>query len=285
METLGDDFDSGPAFRDTAAVMSLLDLVVTTDTAVAHLAGALGRPTWVALRFSPDWRWLLGTDTSVWYPTMRLFRQPTAGDWHSVFARMAEELPRLGRAGAAAPRDFTQFSAFMDHLAASTAPDDDEVNLSVEHGTIERLHGDKVLNAGMRVLVVGAAHGKAVDKFASLGIDATGVDPSQGFPDAPAGGFDVVWSCHALERSVAPLYTLSEYKRLLKPGGLLYVQLPAPDTAAHHEAAPRNLSVLPLSAWGSLLGRIGFTLDLGWETRFDSPQGADLYWSFLLRRP
>jgi tetratricopeptide (TPR) repeat protein len=93
VETLGPDFDGGPdAFVDTAAVMTNLDLIVTSDTAIAHLAGALGRRTWVALKSVPDWRWQLGTPLSPWYPTMRLFRQRTAGDWDGVFAEMEEEL-------------------------------------------------------------------------------------------------------------------------------------------------------------------------------------------------
>ena len=68
------DEAAGP-FMDTAAVIRNLDLVVTPDTAIAHLAGALGAPVWLALQFSPDWRWLQGRDDSPWYPTMRLFRQ------------------------------------------------------------------------------------------------------------------------------------------------------------------------------------------------------------------
>ncbi|MGD0720124.1 MAG: tetratricopeptide repeat protein [Roseiarcus sp.] len=93
VETLGPDFDGGPgAFLDTAAAMMSLDLIVTSDTAIAHLAGALGRKTWVALKAVPDWRWQLGTSRSPWYPTMRLFRQSVAGDWAGVFAEMAEAL-------------------------------------------------------------------------------------------------------------------------------------------------------------------------------------------------
>jgi len=93
VETLGDDFDSGPdGFIDTAAVMMNLDLVITSDTAAAHLAGALGRPVWVALRAVPDWRWLLGQTDSPWYPTMRLFRQTARDDWGPVLAAMKEAL-------------------------------------------------------------------------------------------------------------------------------------------------------------------------------------------------
>lgn len=87
------EFDTGPeAFLDTAAMMMACDLVITADTAPAHLAGALGVPTWVALKHVPDWRWLLGRDDTPWYPSLKLFRQSSTGDWDSVFDRMALEL-------------------------------------------------------------------------------------------------------------------------------------------------------------------------------------------------
>jgi Flp pilus assembly protein TadD len=85
--------DAGPdAFPDTAAVMMGLDLVITSDTSIAHLAGALGRPVWVALRAVPDWRFMIGRSDSPWYPGMRLFRQVVDGDWGPVFGAMAELL-------------------------------------------------------------------------------------------------------------------------------------------------------------------------------------------------
>jgi Tfp pilus assembly protein PilF len=81
---------------DTAAQMVHLDFVITTDTSVAHMAGALARPTWVMLAHTPDWRWLLERDDSPWYPTMRLFRQPSPGDWNSVVARVGDQLAKAG---------------------------------------------------------------------------------------------------------------------------------------------------------------------------------------------
>jgi Flp pilus assembly protein TadD len=79
---------------DAAAVVAQLDLVITVDTAVAHLAGGLGVPVWVALAALPDWRWMLGREDSPWYPTARLFRQSTPGGWEGMFGRMGKELGR-----------------------------------------------------------------------------------------------------------------------------------------------------------------------------------------------
>ena len=96
-------------FADTAAVISQLDLVISVDTAVAHLAGALGKPVWILLSFMPDWRWLLEREDSPWYPTARLFRQQTLGDWEGMCDRVKTALQEMvkislqERAGTGAP--------------------------------------------------------------------------------------------------------------------------------------------------------------------------------------
>jgi hypothetical protein len=92
--------EAGGAFMDTAAVMQHLDLVVTSDTAIAHLAGALGVPVWVVLPFARDWRWLLDREDCPWYLTMRLFRQKRWGDWDELFTRVAQAV-QSRQAGAA----------------------------------------------------------------------------------------------------------------------------------------------------------------------------------------
>ena len=79
-------------FSDTAAIVSLMDVVVSSDTSVVHLAGALGAPIWTLLSYVPDWRWLLDRDDSPWYPTMRLFRQSEPGDWSGVIAAVSDAL-------------------------------------------------------------------------------------------------------------------------------------------------------------------------------------------------
>jgi tetratricopeptide (TPR) repeat protein len=87
-----DEIDASGPFQDTAAIITACDLVITSDTAIAHLAGALASPVWVALSYSADWRWLIEGDKCPWYPTMRLFRQPEFKDWANVFQAISDEL-------------------------------------------------------------------------------------------------------------------------------------------------------------------------------------------------
>ncbi len=82
-------------FADTAALIENLDLIITIDTSIAHLAGALGKQVWILLKYTPDWRWLLDRQDSPWYPTMRLFRQTTLGDWKTPIQQIMEELSSL----------------------------------------------------------------------------------------------------------------------------------------------------------------------------------------------
>jgi ADP-heptose:LPS heptosyltransferase len=83
------------AVHDAAAAMLRLDLIITVDSMPAHLAGALGRPVWLLLQHSADWRWIDGRDDSPWYPTMRIFRQPSEGDWAGAIERMKRALEEL----------------------------------------------------------------------------------------------------------------------------------------------------------------------------------------------
>jgi ADP-heptose:LPS heptosyltransferase len=85
-------------FADTAAAIEALDLVISVDTAVAHLAGALAKPVWVLLGFSADWRYLMDREDSPWYPTMRLFRQSRRGDWAGLAERVASALAHHAKA-------------------------------------------------------------------------------------------------------------------------------------------------------------------------------------------
>jgi ADP-heptose:LPS heptosyltransferase len=87
----GDDLRD---FSDTAALLDLMDLVITVDTSIAHLAGAMGKPVWILLPYNPDWRWLLDRDDSPWYPSARLFRQRQIGNWADVINQVVKERAR-----------------------------------------------------------------------------------------------------------------------------------------------------------------------------------------------
>jgi len=86
------EIDQAWDFVETLSILQVCDLVITSDTSVAHLAGALGRPTWVLLKYVPDWRWGLEGSSTPWYPTMRLFRQQEANNWEPVIAAVREAL-------------------------------------------------------------------------------------------------------------------------------------------------------------------------------------------------
>jgi DNA polymerase III psi subunit len=101
-------------FAETAALLMNLDLVIAVDTAVAHLAGALGRRVWLLNRHDSCWRWLLGRADSPWYPTLRIFRQPAAGDWAPVVAAVRaalwDQMPAVSTAATSSSRSITSGS-------------------------------------------------------------------------------------------------------------------------------------------------------------------------------
>jgi hypothetical protein len=104
---------------DTAALVTQLDLVISVDTSVAHLAGALGKPVWLMSRYEGEWRWIVGRTDSPWYPSMRIFQQPAHGDWDSVLADVAQALaPLAAEAGQLGPLPDEQWAACVRDCAA-----------------------------------------------------------------------------------------------------------------------------------------------------------------------
>jgi tetratricopeptide (TPR) repeat protein len=120
IEKLGEEFDNGPdGFLDTAAAMEHLDLVITVDTSLGHLAGALGRPAIILLKaVGADWRWLYQRDDTVWYPTLRLFRQSTPGDWNELLLRVARDLrARAAKAAGITPVTPVSVGELLDKIS------------------------------------------------------------------------------------------------------------------------------------------------------------------------
>lgn len=154
---------------------------------------------------------------------------------------------------------------------------------------------------GRRVLDIGCGKGLALELFSAAGLIATGItlgsdaqvcrdkgldviEMDYAFLDLPEASYDLIWCRQALEHSLFPLFTLAEIRRLLHPGGLLYVEVPAPDTSCRHETNPNHYSVFGCSAWVSLFTKAGFALIKDIKISYTVPAGPDLSWGFLLRR-
>jgi SAM-dependent methyltransferase len=200
-------------------------------------------------------------------------------------------------------RDYSQLDRFLDSLVSDVYPEaPSELHLSITRSVIDEFLASGTLLKGMKVLDIGCGQGLALERFRDAGLDALGLtlgqdyevclekgldvrQMDQNFMELPDGAFDFLWCRHVLEHSVAPLFTLSEYRRVTKPGGLIYVEVPAPDTAAHHERNSNHYSVLPLPGWVSLFGRLGLTVERCISLEFNVSMGPDLYWSILLRTP
>lgn len=201
-------------------------------------------------------------------------------------------------------RDYARLDAFLDTLAGDVYPEPPGgSHETITEQVIETLVRDGFLRPGMYVLDVGCGQGIALRRFSERGIAALGiglggdvricrdagfevVEMDQSFLDLAPGSFDFIWARHVLEHSPFPLFTLAEYRRVLRAGGMAYVEVPAPDTDAHHERNPNHYTVLAQSAWISLFGRAGLPLaaDPGIFHMTLPPAGTDFYFAFLLRK-
>lgn len=150
-----------------------------------------------------------------------------------------------------------------------------------------------------KILDVGCGQGPALDILKQRGFCATGIalndkdiqvcqsknhvalKMDQSFMDFTDGWFDFVWARHVIEHSIFPYFTLSEFCRVLRPKGIMYMEVPAPETSCHHEANPNHYSVLGHEAWVSLLKRSGFYLLDEPVFNFTTSLGPDVYWGFI----
>jgi SAM-dependent methyltransferase len=177
----------------------------------------------------------------------------------------------------------------------------DAIHTRVTHEAIERIDARWPLR-GKRVLDVGCGQGLALEKFAAYGAIATGLtfgedfeacrrkgfdvrEMDMSFLDFPAASFDLLWARHSLEHSLFPYFTLDGFVTALRPGGLLYVEVPAPDTSANHQHNKNHYACLTRSTWVSLFGRVGLETLEAKDLDVQLVCGPDVWHTFLLRRP
>ena len=303
-----DDFGI-KGFSDTAAIIEHLDLVIAVDTSVAHLAGAMGKEIWVLIPYNADWRWLENRSDSPWYPTMKLFRQKKIQEWKPIFESVNEEIQQkimnLKKEKSTNNYDkYQKIDSFLNKISSDIYPENpSKVHTDITESVIKNLSGSKVLVKGTKVLDVGCGQAVALKLFKEIGCDAVGITLGQddydycksngynvhlmdmSFLDFENNSFDFLWVRHALEHSIFPYFTLSEFNRVLKPNGLMYVEVPAPDTDAHHETNPNHYSVLSKSMWNSLLQRSGFEKLQSESISLTLPNNyTDEYFTFIYKK-
>lgn len=194
-------------------------------------------------------------------------------------------------------------SGFLDKLASDVYPEfPSELHAGITKRMLEHFLSRWPLAEGARVLDVGCGQGAALELFQRHGFDATGVtlgmqdviacreqgydvyEMDQSFLDFEAKSFDFLWCRHCLEHSIFPYFTLAGFYRVLRPGGFLYVEVPAPDTVSQHQQNLNHYSVFGKSMWLELMRRSGFgSLDVV-DINFNLAVGPDTYWAFILRR-
>lgn len=201
------------------------------------------------------------------------------------------------------PRDYRRLDRFLDAIGSDIYPEAE----SVLHSDISRnmflhLMEHFAVPERARVLDVGCGSGVALELFREYGLDALGVTLAeadlaavrerglvaqamdQSFLEFADHSFDLVWARHVVEHSIFPYFTLSEMNRVLKPGGILYLEVPGAETAAHHELNPNHYSVLGRSMWEQLVTRSGFSVEEGMTIGFELKIGPDAYWAFFCRK-
>ena len=201
------------------------------------------------------------------------------------------------------PVHVARFESFLEKIAGETYPEvPSGIHDQISAQMFDRFWSQAGLQPGAKILDVGCGQGVALKLFAARGADALGVTLNQtdvdvcrslgydvrymdqSFLDFPDASFDAVWCRHCLEHSVFPYFTLSGFKRVVKPGGWLYVEVPAPDTSCAHQTNLNHYSVLGKSMLGSLIERSGFRVVDILDISFSVPAGPDTYWAFIQQR-
>ncbi len=198
-------------------------------------------------------------------------------------------------------KGISRLVSFIDKIEGETYPEAPSIgHAEITSKALNHLLAEYRIQQTARILDVGCGQGPALDIFRSkgflsaVGITLNGEDVrvcrenghdvrkmDQSFLEFTDGSFDLVWARHVIEHSIFPYFTLMEFARVLTPEGMLYLEVPAPETSCHHETNPNHYSVLGRGAWVSLLGRCGFTVRDEAKYSFTTGMGSDEYWGFI----
>jgi len=201
-------------------------------------------------------------------------------------------------------KDVEKLERFLEKIGREVYPEPPSAtHTQITRKSIEYMFGKYPFQPGAKILDVGCGQGVAMEIFAAGGHSPAGINLSaedasacgqkgldaqisdQSFLDFDDGAFDCVWCRHCLEHSIFPAFTLSELFRVLKNGGHMYVEVPAPDTCCGHQTNPNHYSVLGKSMWIELVRRTGFNLLEMLDINHNVPAGPDVYWAFIMQKP
>ena len=199
-------------------------------------------------------------------------------------------------------RNYQRLDDFLNERVKDIYPEPfGEPSISITNETVPKIIEIYKIPPGARVLDVGCGHGTALQAFKKAGCEVVGVslgpeaakckkegfqvlEADMSFLDLDSGDFDVIWCRHVLEHSIFPYFTLSEMFRLLKSGGVFYMEVPAAETSLKHETNPNHYSVLSKNGWLSLLLRIGFKEIQTYDIEFLMPVGPEKYFAYLAQK-
>lgn len=198
-------------------------------------------------------------------------------------------------------KGISRLVAFIDKIEKDTYPEKPSPGHSqITASVLDAILPKYKISRDAKILDIGCGQGPALDIFrekgysSCVGITLNDEDVricrenghnvlkmDQSFLDFQDNSYDFIWARHVIEHSIFPYFTLSEFARLLTKGGLLYLEVPAPETSCHHESNPNHYSVLNRGAWTSLLERCGLSIQENVDFRFTTGMGPDEYWGFV----
>ena len=199
------------------------------------------------------------------------------------------------------PTQLARLVSFIDRIESETYPESPSyIHSEITGKAVDILISEYHIPQNARILDIGCGQGPALNLFRDKGFQSTvgitlndedvyvcqknGHDVrkmDQSFLEFPDGSFDLVWARHVIEHSIFPYFTLAEFARVLTSGGMLYLEVPAPETPCRHETNQNHYSVLGRGVWRSLLSRCGFVLCDDVSYKFPTPVGPDEYWGFI----